>query len=181
MTDGNGSEVGPAQLREVFHALSSDDRDERRDRAATPGAWWRDGALDPDTAAVVGTALIWCTMVDDDAGGVRADMLGSLATLARDGRVPEEDLDRLVTGLDAQSIPETEHAHSEALRAALGRDVHKRRDPKGYLHTLVDHVHALTAPDAAARASAVSPAEAELGIAATDRRALAEVSRWATA
>lgn len=173
--------VGPAELREMFHALSSDEQDDRRPWAATPGTWWREGALDPDTASTVSTVLAWCTMIDDDAGGVRADLLGSLATLADGGRLPDTDIDRLVTGLDAQWIPENERPHSEAIRAALSRDARKRRDGKGYLRSLVDHVHALTAPQAAEREAAVSAAAAEPGIAESDRQALTAVSGWATA
>ncbi len=174
-------EVGPARLRELFHALSSDDRDERRPWAATPGAWWDEGALDPETAGVVATVVSWCTMIDDDAGGARVDLLASLAALARDGRLPEADLDRLLTGVEAQWTPERERPHTEALRAALGRSVHPRRDRKGYFRALVDHVHALTSPDATERAAAVPAAAAELGVADADRRALEVVSGWATA
>ena len=177
---GDGA-VGPEQFRELFHALSSDDREERRPWARTPAVWWREGALDPDTARTVGTVLSWCTMVDDDAGGVRAELLGSLAALAGDGQLPEADIDRLVTGLDAQEIPENERQAAELLRGALGRAVNVRRDRKGYLWTLVDNVHALTAPDRTHREAAVGAAAAELGIAPADAQALAVVSGWATA
>ena len=177
---GDGA-IGPERLRQLFHALSSDDRQQRRPWARTPGMWWREGALDPDTARTVGTVLSWCAMVDDDAGGVRADLLGSLAVLTVDGQLPEADLDRLVTGIDAQSIPENERAPSETLRAALSRSANGRRDRKGYLWTLVDHVHALTSPEGTQREGAVSAAAAEPGITPADAQALAVVSDWATA
>jgi hypothetical protein len=179
--DGNDGEVGPAQLREAFHALSSEVREDRRPWAATPGTWWREGALDPGTARVVGTVLTWCTMVDDDPGGVRADLLGSLAALAADGQLAEGDIDRVIAGADAQYTPEPERPHSETLRAALGRTARRRRDRKGYLWELVDHVHALTAPDAATREAAVEPARAAPGVGEDDRRALDAVIGWATA
>lgn len=174
-------EVGPDRLRQLFHALSDDDRDVRRPWAGTPASWWREGALPRDTAPTVGTVLGWCTMIDDDAGGVRALLLGSVAALAEDGQVAEADLDRLVTGFDAQWIPDNERPHSETLRNALGRSANGRRDGKGYLRTLVDHVHALTAPDGAEREAAVSAAAAEPGLTPADKEALAVVSRWATA
>ena len=98
-------EVGPDRLRQLFHALSDDDRDVRRPWSGTPATWWREGALPRDTAPTVGTVLGWCTMIDDDAGGVRALLLGSVAALAEDGQVAEADLDRLVTGFDAQRHP----------------------------------------------------------------------------
>ncbi|HEY2195552.1 MAG TPA: hypothetical protein VGH76_25070 [Actinomycetospora sp.] len=177
----DNGEVDPPRLREAFHALSSDDRDDRRPWAATPGTWWREGALDPDTAGVVATVLTWCTMVDDDGGGSRVDLLASLAALAQDDRVPEVDLDRLLTGVEAQWTPEPERPHTDALRAALGRSVRPQRSRKGYLWSLVDHVHALTAPDATTREAAVAPAKAELGVAEADRRALDAVIGWATA
>jgi hypothetical protein len=179
--DGHDDEVGPVRLREAFHALSSDDRDDRRPWAATPGTWWREGALDADTAGVVATVLTWCTMVDDDGGRSRVDLLGSLAALARDGRVAEVDLDRLLTGVEAQWTPEPERPHIETLRAALGRSVRPQRSRKGYLWTLVDHVHALTSPDATMREAAVEPAQAELGVGEADRRALDAVVSWARA
>lgn len=171
----------PEQLRPLLHALSSDDREERRPWAGTPAAWWRDGTLGPDVATTVGTALSWCAMVDDDAGGVRAELLGSLAVLAEDGQVPEADLDRLVTGMDAQWNPENERPHAETLRAALGRKASGQRPRKGYYWTLVDHVHALTSPDEAERRAAVDPAANELGVAPADAQALAVLSGWATA
>ena len=180
MTSREGA-VGPEQLRQLFHALSSDNRDDRRPWARTPAAWWREGALDADTAPTVCTVLSWCAMVDDDAGGVRAELLDSLAALAEDGQLPETDIDRLVTGLDAQWIPENEVSASQTLRGALGRAVNVRRDRKGYLWTLVDHVHALTATDGTQREAAVSAAAAEPGIAPTDAQALAVLSDWATA
>ena len=180
MTGRDGTS-DPEQLRRLLHALSSDDRDERRPWAGTPAAWWREGSLGPDVASTVGTVLSWCAMVDDDAGGVRADLLGSLAALAEGGQVPEADLDRLVTGMDAQWIPENERPQSEALRAALGRSASGGRARKGYYWTLVDHVHALTSPDEAQRREAVAAAAAEPGIAPADAQALAVVSGWATA
>jgi hypothetical protein len=167
------------RLRELLHGVSSDDRDERRPWAGTPGDWWREGSLDRQVASTVGTVLTWCAMVDDDAGGVRAALLGSLAALAEDGQVPEGALDRLVTGLDAQWIPDSERPHSETLRSALGRQA-GRRDRKGYLWMLVDHVHALTSPDGAQREAATSAAGSESGIAADDAHALAVVIDWAT-
>lgn len=180
MTDGDGT-VGPDRLREALHALTSDDRDERRPWAGTPGAWWREGALPPDTARTVGTVLSWCAMTDDDAGGVRAELLGSLAVLAEAGQVAEADIDRLLTGFDAQWIPENERPAAETLRTALGRPGSGHRDRKGYVWTLVDHVHALTSPDEAERRAAVDPAANELGVAPADAQALAVLSGWATA
>lgn len=169
------------RVRQLLHALSSDDRDVRRPWAGTLGDWWREGTLDPETATVVGTVVTWCVMVDDDAGGVRARSLASLAALAEDGRLPEADLDRLMRGVDAQWVPSTERDSTTTLRAALGRVPDGRHDPKGYLWTLVDHVHALTSPDPAQRRAAVSPAAAEPGVGARDAEALAVVSGWATA
>lgn len=168
------------QLRPLLHALSSDDRDDRRPWAGTLGDWWREGSLDPDTATTVGTVVTWCAMVDDDAGGTRARVLASLAALAADGRLAEPDLDRLGRGIEAQWIPDTERDSAETLRAALGRAAGGRRDPKGYLWTLVDHVHALTSPDPAQRRAAVGPAAAEPGIGPADAQALAVVADWAT-
>ncbi|MDD7937966.1 hypothetical protein PHK61_05990 [Actinomycetospora lutea] len=169
------------RLRPLLHALSSDDRDDRRPSAGTLGDWWREGTLDPETASTLGTVVTWCAMVDDDAGGVRAQVLDSLAALAADGRLPEPDLDRLGRGVDAQWIPDNEKGPVKTLRAALGRPAGGKRDPKGYLWTLVDHVHALTSPDPAERRAAVDPAAAEPGIGAPDRKALAVVSEWAKA
>lgn len=180
MTDGEGT-IGTDRLREALHALSSDDRDVRRPWAGTPAVWWREGALSEDTARTVGTVLGWCTMVDDDAGGVRAELLGSVAVLAEAGQVGEPDLDRLITGFDAQWIPDNERAHADTLRSALGRSGNGHRDRKGYLWTLVDHVHALTAPDPSEREAAVGAAAAEPGLTPSDKDALAVVSRWATA
>ncbi|NMO94053.1 hypothetical protein [Actinomycetospora sp. TBRC 11914] len=174
-------EIGPVELREAFHALSSDDRADRRPWAATPGTWWREGRLAPEVAGVVGTVLTWCTMVDDDAGVSRVDLLSSLAALAHDGRLAESDLDRLLTGVEAQWTPEPERPYTDALRAALGRAVKPQRSRKGYLWSLVDHVHALTSPDAATREAAVAPAKAELGVAEADRHALDAVIGWSTA
>lgn len=169
------------RLRQLLHALSSDDRDDRRPWAGTLGDRWREGDLDPETATTVGTVVTWCAMVDDDAGGVRARVLDSLAALAADGRLSEADLDRLLRGIDAQWIPDSEQDATTVLRAALGRSARGRRDPKGYLWTLVDHVHALTSPDAAQREAAVGPAAAERGVGPADAQALAVVSEWATA
>lgn len=171
----------PERIRPLLHALSSDDRDDRRPWAGTLGDWWREGDLDADTATTLGTVVTWCAMVDDDAGGVRADVLASLAALAADGRLAEADLDRLMRGIDAQWFPDNERASADTLRDALGRSPGGRKDPKGYLWTLVDHVHALTSPDETPRRAAVDPAAAELGVGAADARALAVVSEWATA
>lgn len=171
----------PEQLRPLLHALSSEDRDVRRPWADTLGQRWREGALDPETASTLGTVVTWCAMVDDDAGGVRAGVLSSLAALAADRCLAEADLDRLGRGVDAQSVPDGEKDAVRDLRAALGRQAGGRRDPKGYLWTLVDHVHALTSPDEAQRRVAVEPAAAEPGIGAADRRALEAVAEWATA
>ncbi|MHC1561793.1 hypothetical protein ACR9E3_22755 [Actinomycetospora sp. C-140] len=171
----------PDQLRQLLHALSSDDRDDRRPWADALGDWWRGGQLDPQTASTLGTVVTWCAMVDDDAGGIRARVLDSLAALAEDGRLPEADLDRLTRGVDAQWVPDNEQAAVKTLRGALGRSPGGRRDPKGYLWTLVDHVHALTSPDQAQREAAVGPAAAEPGIGAADAQALAVVSGWANA
>lgn len=169
------------RLRPLLHALSSDDRDDRRPWADTLGDWWREGTLDPESATTLGTVVTWCAMVDDDAGGIRAQVLASLAALAEDGRLPEASLDRLLRGVDAQWVPDNEQAPVKTLRAALDRKPGGKRDAKGYLWTLVDHVHALTAPDPDRRAAAVGPAAAEPGVGATDRRALDDVSEWATA
>jgi hypothetical protein len=169
------------QLRQLLHALSSDDRDDRRPWAGTLGEWWRDGVLDPDTATTVGTVVTWCAMVDDDGGGSRSRVLASLAALAADGRLTDADLDRLLRGVDAQWVPDSERDSVATLRAALGRSAGGRRDPKGYLWSLVDHVHALTSPDAAQREAAVGPAAAEPGVNPADATALAVVSEWATA
>lgn len=171
----------PERLRAVLHALSSDDRDDRRPWAETVGDWWRAGDLDPDTATPLGTVVTWCAMVDDDAGGARAGVVASLAALAEGGRLEETDLDRLLRGVDAQSLPDSEKDAIKVLRGALGRKPGGRRDPKGYLWTLVDHVHALTSPDEATRRAAVGPAAAEPGVGAADARALAVVSEWASA
>jgi hypothetical protein len=178
---GGDDAIAPDRLREALHALSSDDRDVRRPWAGTPAAWWREGVLPPETARTVGTVLSWCTMTDDDAGGVRAQLLGSLAVLAEAGQVAEADLDRLMTGFDAQWLPENERAAAETLRTTLGRAGSGHRDRKGYVWTLVDHVHALTSPDASRREAAVSAAAAEPGLTPADKDALAVVSRWATA
>jgi hypothetical protein len=180
VTDGDGT-ISPDRLREALHALSSDDRDERRPWAGAPAVWWREGALPPETARTVGTVLSWCAMTDDDAGGVRAELLASLAVLAEAGQVAEADLDRLMTGFDAQWIPENERASAETLRTALGRAGSGHRDRKGYVWTLVDHVHALTSPDASRREAAVGAAAAEPGLLPADKDALAVVSGWATA
>jgi hypothetical protein len=169
------------RLRQLLHALSSDDRDERRPWAGTLGDWWREGDLDPETAPTVGTAVTWCAMVDDDGGGSRARVLASLAALAADGRLREPDLDRLLRGVDAQWVPDSERDATDTLRTALGRKPGGRRDPKGYLWSLVDHLHALTAPDAAQREAAVGPAAAEPGVNPPDAEALAVVSEWARA
>jgi len=169
------------RLRPLLHALSSDDRDDRRPWADTLGDWWREGILDPETATTVGTVVTWCAMVDDDAGGIRAQVLASLAALAEDGRLSEASLDRLLRGVDAQWVPDKEQAPVKALRAALDRPPGGRKDPKGYLWSLVDHVHALTAPDPDRRRAAVDPAAAEPGVGPADRQALAAVSDWATA
>lgn len=173
--------ISPEQLRELLHALSSDDRDVRRPWASTPGDWWREGVLDADTADTLGMALSWSAMVEDDAGGIRAELLGSLAVLAEAGHVPAAGLDRLVTGLDAQWIPANERAHSDTLRHALGRSTSGRRDPKGYLWKLFDHLHALTSPGGAEREAAVSAAAAERSLTDADAQALAAVSEWARA
>jgi hypothetical protein len=180
VTDGDRT-VGPDEVRQLLHALSSDDRDVRRPWAGTPAVWWREGALPPETARTVGTVLSWCAMTDDDAGGVRAELLGSLAVLAEAGQVPEADLDRLMTGFDAQWMPENERPAAETLRTVLGRSGSGHRDRKGYVWTLVDHVHALTSPDASQREAAVGAAAAEPGLMPADKDALAVVSRWATA
>jgi hypothetical protein len=180
VTDGDGA-IELQRLRELLHALSSDDRDDRRPWAGTPAVWWREGALRPELASTLGTVLSWCAMVDDDAGGVRAELLAALAALAADGQMAEADLDRLVTGLDAQWIPENERPHAEVLRSSLGRSARGRRDRKGYLWTLVDHVHALTSPDGPQREAAVSAAAAVPGLTPTDAQALAVVCEWATA
>lgn len=168
------------RLRRLLHALSSDDRDERRPWAGTLGEWWREGSLDPDTASTLGTVVTWCAMVDDDGGGSRARVLASLAALAADGRLAEADLDRLLRGADAQWVPDSERDSVATLRAALGRSAGGRRDPKGYLWALVDHVHALTSPDPAQREAAKGPAAAEPGVNPADAQALAAVSDWAT-
>ena len=177
----SGTPPGLDRLRQLLHALSSDNRDDRRPWAGSLGEWWREGSLDPETATTLGTVVTWCAMVDDDAGGVRAQVQASLAALAADGRLAEADLDRLLRGIDAQWIPENERASADTLRAALGRSPGGRTDPKGYLWKLVDHVHALTSPDEAQRRAGVDPAAAELGVGAADARALAVVSDWATA
>lgn len=169
------------QLRPLLHALSSDDRDDRRPWADTVGAWWREGTLDPETASTVGTVVTWCAMVDDDGGGSRAGVLASLAALAESGRLREDDLDRLLRGIDAQWVPDSERDATKTLRAALGRAPGGRKDGKGYLWTLVDHVHALTSPDAGRRRAAVDPAAAEPGIRPADRAALTVVAEWAIA
>ncbi|MEJ2888621.1 hypothetical protein [Actinomycetospora aeridis] len=169
------------RLRPLLHAMSSDDRDERRPWADTLGEWWREGALDAESATTLGTVVTWCAMVDDDAGGIRARVLDSLASLAEDGRLPEASLDRLLRGIDAQWVPDSEKTAVKTLRAALDRAPGGRRDPKGYLWTLVDHVHALTSPDPAERRAAAEAAAAEPGVGATDREALDTVSGWATA
>ncbi|MDD7965750.1 hypothetical protein [Actinomycetospora lemnae] len=172
----------PERLRQLLHALSSDDRHDRRPWAGTLGEWWREGTLDAETASTVGTAVTWCAMVDDDAaGGSRARVLASLAALAQDGLLAESDLDRLLRGVDAQYLPDAEKPSVRTLRAALGRKPGGRRDPKGYLWTLVDHVHALTSPDPEERRAAVDKAAAEPGIGPADRQALTTVSEWATA
>lgn len=173
--------LDPERLRQLLHALSSDDRDDRRPWAGTLGDWWREGTLDPETATTVGTAVTWCAMVDDDAGGVRAQTLASLASLAEDGRLAEPDLDRLLRGVDAQWVPTNERDAITTLRVALGRAPGGDRDPKGYLWRLVDHVHALTSPDPDQRRAAVDPAAAEPGVRAPDRAALAAVSDRAAA
>ncbi|MEJ2863211.1 hypothetical protein [Actinomycetospora flava] len=169
------------RLRPLLHALSSDDRDERRPWGDTLGDWWRDGTLDPETATTLATVVTWCAMVDDDAGGIRAQVLGSLAALAEDGHVPGPSLDRLLRGVDAQWVPDNEQAAVKTLRASLDRAPGGRKDPKGYLWSLVDHVHALTTPDPAQRRAAVEPAAAEPGVNPADREALTAVAGWATA